>query len=149
MTNDVIERIKEIKKWKSIRNEDLANMTGISISTLSKILSGVREDYRFGTIKEIAKALDISLDYLAYGKAAHPTRTSTPQEMQLIIRFRRLSKDNRDCVLEYMNIFGNAADTSTEEIADTGATMFCRKCGEKIPKDSYFCPECGEEVVHI
>ncbi len=146
MKNEMIMRIKEIKKRKSIRNEDLANMTGISISTLNKILSGYREDYRFGTIQKIAKALDISLDYLAYGEAAPPTRTSTPQEMQLVTRFRRLSKDNRDCVLEYMNIFGNAMDTSTAEKTET---VFCRKCGNKIPMDSYFCPECGEEVVRV
>ena len=146
MANDVIKRIKEIKKWKSIRVEDLANMTGIPKGTLSTILSGKREDYKFGTIQKIAKALNVSLDYLAYGEATPPTRIGTPQEKKLITRFRRLSMDNRDCVLDYMNIFKYAVDTSTAEKTET---MFCRKCGNKIPMDSDFCPECGEEVVRV
>ena len=25
--------------------------------------------------------------------------------------------------------------------------MFCRKCGEEIPKDSKFCFKCGDEVI--
>ena len=28
-------------------------------------------------------------------------------------------------------------------------TLFCRKCGARIPSDSVFCQKCGEKVVHI
>lgn len=109
MNNEMIKRIKEIKKSKSIRNEDLANMTGIPISTLSKILSGGREDYRFETIKKIAAVLDTSLDYLAYGDVATPSKAVTTQEVQLISNFRRLDKEDQARALDYINTLVIAA----------------------------------------
>ena len=109
MTNDMIKRIKEIKKSNSITNEDLANLTGIPLSTLSKILSGNRDDYRFGTIKEIATALNTSLDYLAYGEVATPSKPATTQEVQLISNFRRLNKEDQARALDYMNTLVIAA----------------------------------------
>ncbi len=95
MTDGLVERIKEIKKQKSITNEELAKMTGISLSTLSKLLSGYRGDFKFGTIKVIAEALDTSLDYLAYGEEASPTKAVSPREEELITDFRKLSKENQ------------------------------------------------------
>ncbi len=35
---------------------------------------------------------------------------------------------------------------ATKPIVADSATMFCRKCGAKIPRDSTFCKECGEKT---
>jgi ribosomal protein L40E len=35
---------------------------------------------------------------------------------------------------------------ATKPIVTDSATMFCRKCGAKIPRDSTFCKECGEKT---
>ena len=45
----------------------------------------------------------------------------------------------------------NATDTAEEEQIEgerstLGETVFCRKCGGKMPADSVFCPKCGEKV---
>ena len=109
MTDEIINRIKEIKKANSITNEDLAKITGIPISTLNKLLSGYRADFKFGTVMEIATALNTSLDYLAYGNAATPTKAATSEEVQLIANFRRLNKEDQSRVLDYMNTLVIAA----------------------------------------
>lgn len=103
MTDDLIERIKKIKNENSVTNEELAKMTGIPLSTLSKLLSGYRADFKFGTIKDIAEALNTSLDYLAYGDAASPSKAASTQEVELICNFRRLDKDDQNRVLDYIN----------------------------------------------
>lgn len=37
-----------------------------------------------------------------------------------------------------------AADNDTQEL---DKTLFCRKCGNKLPEDSEFCNQCGERII--
>lgn len=109
MSNEAIDRIKAIKKSNHVTNEDLAAKTGISLSTLSKLLSGHRTDLRFGTVKVIAEALNTSLDYLAYGDTTDPKKLLSSQEVQLIANFRRLGEDDQARALDYVNTLVLAA----------------------------------------
>ena len=41
-------------------------------------------------------------------------------------------------------------DKQAEKIAEElNPTLFCRKCGARIPADSTFCPRCGEKVISV
>lgn len=65
---EMILRIKSIKKQKKLSNEELSKLSGVPIGTLAKILGSETKDPRISNILEIAKALDVSADYLIFGK---------------------------------------------------------------------------------
>lgn len=63
----ILERIKKIKNEKKLTNETLSKKSGIPIGTLSKILAGIIKDPKVGILIALSDALDVSVDYLAYG----------------------------------------------------------------------------------
>lgn len=66
----VLERIKLKKKFLKLTNEDLASKADLPKGTLSKILSGETKDPKVTTLVAIADALDVSVNFLVYGKEA-------------------------------------------------------------------------------
>lgn len=71
----MLNRIKKLCKEKNIAYKDLSNMTGVSISTLSKIMSSVIKDPSIVTVSKIAGALNVSVDYLVYGEKTNTAET--------------------------------------------------------------------------
>lgn len=59
------ERLKAAMEKKHYRNADLARITGISAATIGNYINGHRTPRGFADIVPVAKALDVSLDYLA------------------------------------------------------------------------------------
>ena len=64
---DYINRIKQVKNEKKITNEKLSELTGIPLSTLSKILAGISDSPKLSNMVLIAHALDCTLDYIVSG----------------------------------------------------------------------------------
>ena len=62
-----LDRIKAIKSERKITNDKLAEMTGIPLGTLSKLLAGISDSPKLSNIVAISEALDCSLDYLITG----------------------------------------------------------------------------------
>lgn len=59
-----LEKLKSLKNKKNLSNRELAEMTGLSESTISRIITGQTEP-RFSDVAEIAKVIGASLDDLA------------------------------------------------------------------------------------
>lgn len=59
--NDVI---NAAKKRKGMTNNDLAEITGFTLSNIDKITSGNNSNPKLGTLQAICKALDLTLDDL-------------------------------------------------------------------------------------
>ena len=59
-----IDRIKRLKNEKKITNEQLSDLTGIPLSTMSKLLAGISEQPKLVNVVAIARALGCSLDDL-------------------------------------------------------------------------------------
>ncbi|CUP62470.1 conjugal transfer protein TrbA [Anaerostipes hadrus] len=57
-----IRKIKELMKEKNMSIYRLSKETGISDSLLGKILNGKVENPRIQTVKQIAKALSVTID---------------------------------------------------------------------------------------
>lgn len=57
-----LDNIKRIKKEKKLTNDSLSELSGISLGTLNKLLSGATEDPKLSTLMSLARALGISLD---------------------------------------------------------------------------------------
>ena len=91
---DYIERIKSRKSEKKITNDQLSEMTGIPVSTLSKILAGFTDSPKLSNIVAICDALDCSVDYILSGVPENTNNyTLEPDEMRLIEDFRALDLD--------------------------------------------------------
>lgn len=54
--------INERKKMLNLTNAQLANITGITLSTLDKITSGANTNPKLSTLQAIAKAINCTLD---------------------------------------------------------------------------------------
>jgi len=57
-----LDNIKRIKKEKKLTNDSLSELSGISLGTLNKLLSGATEDPKLSTLTSLSRALGISLD---------------------------------------------------------------------------------------
>ena len=110
-------RIKEIKKEKNITNYDISKMTGIPIGTLGKILSGATKDPQISNITKIAKVLDVSSDYLIFGKTA--TDFSNKEYNDLIKDYQSLTPAGQEYIRQTMDMAKKTySKTDVNEITD-------------------------------
>ena len=56
-----LDRIKAIKSERKITNDKLAEMTGIPLGTLSKLLAGISDSPKLSNIVAISEALDVHI----------------------------------------------------------------------------------------
>jgi SOS-response transcriptional repressor LexA len=95
-----IERIKQLKSEKKITNDQLADMTGIPLGTLSKILAGISDSPKLVNIVAIAQALGCSLDYLISGNPENTNNyTLSAREIRMVENFRQLDEHGKELTL--------------------------------------------------
>lgn len=99
-----IDRIKQLKNEKKITNEQLAELTGIPLSTMSKLLAGISEQPKLINIVAIARVLGCSLDYLVNGEGECDHESGnryilTPQEASVVEDFRSLDAHGKELTL--------------------------------------------------
>lgn len=94
-----IDRIKLLKSQKKITNDKLAEMTGIPLGTLSKIMAGVSDSPKLSNIIAICDALECTLDYIVSGTPEnHNNYTLTDDEIEFIENYRALDEHGRELV---------------------------------------------------
>lgn len=95
-----IDRIKRLKNEKKITNDQLAEMTGIPLSTLSKILAGISDSPKLINVIAIAEALGCSIDYLVNGDHEGSNRyILAPAEARMVEDFRSLDSYGQELTL--------------------------------------------------
>lgn len=94
-----IDRIKQLKNEKKITNDQLSEMTGIPLGTLSKILAGISDSPKLSNIVAICAALECSVDYILTGIPENTNNyTLTDREMTMIENYRKLDSHSRELV---------------------------------------------------
>lgn len=91
---DWLINIKRIKKEKNLTNEVLADISGISVGTLNKLLSGASADPKISTFLALSRALGVSLDEImgqSREKEALPKNETLRKYMELDTEGRRRS----------------------------------------------------------
>ena len=87
------ERVKELKKKTGINTKELAELSGVPLGTLNKLLSGQTDKPKLDTLEKIAAALGTTVQYLSDGE--------TDAEAAAIAgKFARLDKKGREAVLK-------------------------------------------------
>ena len=96
---DYISRIKQVKNEKKITNERLSELTGIPLSTVSKILAGISDSPKLSNMVLIASALGCTLDYIVSGTPENNNNyTLTDKEIEFIETYRQLDFYGKDLV---------------------------------------------------
>lgn len=94
---DYISRIKQVKNEKKITNEKLAELTGIPLSTVSKILAGISDSPKLSNMVLIARALGCTLDYIVSGTPENNNNfTLSESEIEFIEIYRQLDGYGKD-----------------------------------------------------
>ncbi len=94
-----IDRLKQIKSEKKITNDQLSDMTGIPLGTLSKILAGISDSPKLSNIVAICAALECSVDYILTGIPENTNNyTLEDKEISLIENYRKLDSHSRELV---------------------------------------------------
>ena len=97
---DYIDRIKQLKNEKKITNEKLSELTGIPLSTVSKILAGISDSPKLSNMVLIARALGCTLDYIVSGTPQNNNNyTLTEEEIDFIENYRQIDAHGRELVL--------------------------------------------------
>ncbi len=96
---DYIKRIKKLKSEKKMTNDEMAELTGIPVGTLSKILAGISESPKLSNFVAICEALHCSLDYIMYGIEENSNNyTLDEDEINMIETYRALDERGRETV---------------------------------------------------
>lgn len=94
-----IDRIKKLKSKKKITNDKLSELTGIPLSTLSKIMAGISDSPKLSNIVSIAEVLDCSLDYIVNGTPENKNNyTLSIDEINIIEAYRKLDDHSKELV---------------------------------------------------
>ncbi len=123
---DYIERIKKIKSEKKITNDKLSELTGIPLSTLSKIMAGISDSPKLSNIVAIAEALGCSLDYIVNGTPENNHNyTLFPDEIEFMNTYRTLDNHSR----ELLNIVARkeAERLSANSVEKENTVKYARK----------------------
>lgn len=105
--SEMIRRIKFVKKEQKITNAVLARKTDIPLGTLNKILSGESKDPQVSAIIKISRALNVSADYIAFGK--EPIQLNVVNDIsgtdkQFINDYLNLSDQGKEYMLDTMDM---------------------------------------------
>ena len=96
---DYISRIKQIKSERRITNDELSELTGIPLGTLSKILAGISDSPKLSNIVAICAALGCTLDYIVSGTPENNNNyTLSDGEIKLVENFRTLDTHGKEMV---------------------------------------------------
>lgn len=63
-TSNLAKNFREIRSKQKLSKSSLVIMTGLDYHTIVKIENGATPDPRIGTVKKLARALDVSVDEL-------------------------------------------------------------------------------------
>lgn len=99
--NDFLLRLQQAKSSKKLRVEDVSKLSGIPLGTVSKIFAGITTDPKINTVISIAEALEISPDYLIYGK--NLTNELSDNEYNIIKKYRQLDADGKKVIDETLD----------------------------------------------
>ncbi len=86
-----LDRIKLLKNERKMTNDQLSELSGIPLGTLSKILAGMSDSPKLSNIVAICNALGCSVEYIVSGTPENTNNyTLSGEEIRLVEDFREL-----------------------------------------------------------
>ncbi len=135
---EYIDRIKKIKSSKKITNEQLSEMTGIPLGTLSKIMAEISDSPKFSNILSICEALGCSVNYIVTGEPDNDNNyTLESGEIRLIENYRQLDTHGRELVALVLNKETERITKASYGIGTEVPAKTAKILTPKKPKNTY------------
>lgn len=96
-----LEVINKLKKERNLTLQELSDLSGVPLGTLTKITSGITKDPKLETLKALAKVLGCTLD--DFDDTNISQNNIDTKEFQLIENFNKLNSIAKDKLVEYSN----------------------------------------------
>lgn len=132
-----LDRIKQLKNERKMTNDRLAELSGIPLGTLSKLLAGMSDSPKLSNIVAICNALDCSVEYVVSGTPENTNNyTLTTSEIRLMEAFRALDTHGQDLiqtVLEKETVRVKAQALLGAEVSDSVSASSERKRARVLP----------------
>lgn len=97
--DEMISRIKQLKKAAKLTNEELSENANVPLGTLNKILGSETKKPQIQSMLGIAEALGVTADYIVYGEESQP-QTANPLHQTLLDHFNQLNDAGQQHVLD-------------------------------------------------
>ena len=92
-----LDRLKLLKNERKMTNDQLADLSGIPLGTLSKILAGMSDSPKLSSIIAICNALECSVEYIVSGVPENTNNyTLSGEEIRLIEEYRTLDSFGKE-----------------------------------------------------
>lgn len=83
----VSDKLNELRKKKGLTNQQIADMCNLSLSTVTKVMSGETKDPTLTTLKAITDVLGVTLDYLYIEEVeSNNTKQVSAETFNLMLR---------------------------------------------------------------
>ena len=92
-----LEIINKIKKEKGLTNAQIAKMSGVTLSTLDKITSGINKNPKLDTLQAICRVLGCRLDDFDDNPKENP-EPFTKRELEHIKKYHELDEHGKEVV---------------------------------------------------
>lgn len=89
MNTSIGDRIRSLREFRDVTQEQLATRAGVSVDTVRKLEQGVRQSARINTLRALARALDVQLERLV----GQPTVTQQLQDDGGLLELRNAIQD--------------------------------------------------------
>ncbi|MEU0332245.1 helix-turn-helix domain-containing protein [Streptomyces sp. NPDC006193] len=110
MNSTIGDRIRSLREFRDLTQEQLAERAGVHVDTIRKLEQGQRQSARITTLRALARALDVQLERLV----GQPTMTQQLHEDGGLIALR-------DAIQDLRSLPGVPADDDLDEVPDEHA----------------------------
>lgn len=121
--DEMIERLKALKKEKKLTNEQLSALSGVPFGTLNKILGSETKETNISTVIKLANAVGVPAKDLIFGKEHIQESNLSEDETELVNLFRKLSYKDQQRYIGRMEDTVNSY-SSAESTAPKKTTIY-------------------------
>ena len=132
---ELFEALSNRRKKIRMSFEELSSISGVPVSTLKKIFTGVTANPPFETVRSIAHAMGLTTDDLASSIDGHSTTELSPAAMELARSYDRLSESAQKLITAVV-LFESADVTMKNRII----SELVDHHNEKLQSGSSFVP---------
>lgn len=123
------EIINKLKKEKGLTNAQLAELSGVTLSTLDKLTAGINRNPKLDTLQAICRALGCHLD--DFDDDSPKDQQINELEVKLIKKYRTLDEYGKEAVDAVLNIEHNRCNEKAEIIE---SSAIAARGGELAPR---------------
>lgn len=104
MDKQIGSRISQARKIKQLTQENLAELSGMSVSAISRIETG-KNSTSLRTLYKFCDILDVSLDYFLYDLLPVQAEIQDPAILDIVSILNRFDETEKHFVLDILNLY--------------------------------------------